>query len=728
MDKEHALLAGLNEAQKTAVTSLSPRLLVLAGAGSGKTKVLVHRMAWLSTTQATPLSRVLAVTFTNKAASEMKKRLTSLLEISGSTLWVGTFHGLCHRILRRHAEAAGLSASFQIIDASDQLRIVERLVREMGLKEVCQAKQVIAFINRQKEEGKRVIKVVPTSLPEMRYWIELYRLYENYCQRQGLVDFSEILLRTYELWCEQESILKEYQERFQHILLDEFQDTNTIQYAWLKKLCTPSSTLTIVGDDDQSIYGWRGAKIENIHRLEHDFCGLATVRLEQNYRSSSEILKAANALIAHNRSRLGKELWTQSSSGEKITLYSALNEIDEARFLVERIRHWKEKGGKYEEAAVLYRSNTQSRVIEQLLRQAGVPYRIYGGLRFFDRAEVKDVLAYLRLLVHEGDDTAFERIVNLPPRGVGDRTLEAIRELTKIHSSAFMSAAKSYCVTLPGGKIQRGLQQFFDCIESLRAQLPLLTLDALVHHVLQQSGLLASLQAGKGEDKQSKIDNLLELTIAAQQFHHSYEEMHGSKKADTTLPLFLSEVALEAQRDSPETEEVKLMTLHAAKGLEFPLVFLAGMEEGLFPHARSQEGHLLEEERRLCYVGITRAMHKLYMTYAQKRAFSGNFEGANQPSRFIEEISPAVFDFASPVSQQILSPRASVSRFSSKKHKRGARDDLPFGIGQRVVHPTFGKGVIIGAEGEGPSTRLHVRFSRGEKWLVLQYAKLEKSV
>lgn len=723
-EAQDAFFADLNGAQYQAVTSEASRLLILAGAGSGKTRVLVNRITWLMTKQEVSAHRILAVTFTNKAAGEMRHRIEKMVGSTTSRLWVGTFHGLSHRILRQHASKANLPENFQIIDADDQLRLIKRLIQERGWDdEVCDPKRACGFINRQKDEGKRANALAPSSLPEIALFTELYRLYEQHCQRSAVVDFAEILLRAYELWRDNPELLTQYRQRFSHILVDEFQDTNTIQYAWLKLLCHEDNNIMLVGDDDQSIYGWRGAKIENIHRFHKDFKDVITIRLEQNYRSTSTILTAANALIANNAARLGKELWTQGTQGERLTLYGAFNEIDESRFIVERIRQWCHGGGSYEDIAILYRSNAQSRVLEQALRQASIPYRIYGGLRFFDRAEIKDVLAYLRLLVNLHDDTAFERVINLPPRGVGERTLASIRDLAKTQQVSLWQAAKAYYPSMAPGRISNGLRQFFECIEDMITQVSSLTLQALTQIVLQRSGLLMYVKTQPGERTQMRVENLHEFVQAASQFHQAFEENEEQEFSHSTeiLPSFLSEVALDAgDREIENESSIKLMTLHSAKGLEFPLVFLSGMEEGLFPHHRClQERSLLEEERRLCYVGITRAMRKLYLTYAEKRAFAG-LSGVNRPSRFIDEIPSQLIEAVN-LNAKIMMPSHSAPVKRSKLD-----DDFPFQLGQRVVHQRFGEGVIVSGDGQGETARVQVNFAKeGRKWLVLAYAKLE---
>lgn len=716
------ILGELNSAQCQAVSSNAKHLLVLAGAGSGKTRVLVHRIAWLMAKERVSPQRILAVTFTNKAAQEMRARIEKMLGMPTGHLWVGTFHGICHRLLRQHYHEANLPNNFQIIDADDQLRLVKRLIRERGWDEQdCDPKRALSFINRQKDEGKRAGNIVSSTIYEISLFIEIYRLYEQHCQRAATVDFAEILLRAYELWRDNSDILAQYQQRFSHVLVDEFQDTNTIQYAWLRLIFSAQNSMMIVGDDDQSIYGWRGAKIENIHRLNKDFKDMVTIRLEQNYRSTSTILAAANALIANNESRLGKELWTQGVQGERLTLYGAFNEIDEARFMVEHIRQWIRGGGSYDEIAILYRSNAQSRVIEQALRQMNMPYRIFGGLRFFDRAEIKDVLAYLRLLVNCNDDTAFERVINLPPRGIGERTLENIRELARSNQFSLWQAVKAYYPTVSAGRISNGLRQFIECIEELITQLDQHDLGQLIQVVLTRSGFLQYVKTRPGERTQAQVENLHELVQAAKQFHQSFEETKSQTQSQAlqSLPDFLSEVALDAgDREVDQEATIKLMTLHSAKGLEFPLVFLAGLEEGLFPHHRSlQERSLLEEERRLCYVGLTRAMRKLYITYAQKRAFAG-LSGMNRPSRFIEEIPSGLIETANINTKVEAIGSASISKLSSK--------DFPFALGQRVRHKRFGEGVIVSGDGQGETARVQVNFvHEGKKWLVLTYAKLE---
>lgn len=716
-------LEALNGAQYQAVTSTAKHLLVLAGAGSGKTRVLVHRIAWLISNYQLSPNRILAVTFTNKSAQEMRHRIEGLLSIPTHHLWVGTFHGLSHRILRQYTKEAGLPEQFQIIDADDQLRLIKRLVKERGWdEEDCEPKRVQGFINRQKDEGKRATHIGPSPFMDITMFTEIYRLYEQHCERTGCVDFAEILLRCYELWQQYPEIRAQFQEKFAHILVDEFQDTNTIQYAWLRMLCGQDNHLMIVGDDDQSIYGWRGAKVENIQRFHKDFSDVVTIRLEQNYRSTNTILQAANALIENNASRLGKALWTQASQGDRIALYGAFNEIDEARFIVDEVQKWRALGGEYEDVAILYRSNAQSRVLEQALRQANMPYRIYGGLRFFDRAEIKDIIAYLRLLSNKNDDTAFERVVNVPPRGIGERTLQAIRAEAQAQTVSLWEAAEHYVATMASGRAASGLRQFFQAVTECLSLLGTMSLSKLVDYLLKRTGLLEHIRLQPGEKTQGRVENLQEFVQASAQFQQTYEETEGEQGDSSlnTLPAFLSEVALDATHNQQEDEQgIKLMTLHAAKGLEFPLVFMAGMEDGLFPHHRTlQDQNLLEEERRLCYVGITRAMRKLVFTYSEKRAFSG-MQGFSRPSRFIQEIPSAMIE---PV---FLNTKVRLPPSATRRSPNRLGADFPFQLGQRVMHPRFGQGVVIAGDGEGEAARVQVNFeSCGKKWLVLSYAKL----
>ncbi|HDO7804584.1 TPA: DNA helicase II [Legionella pneumophila] len=713
-----ALLKGLNEKQRDAVTSPLGNMLVLAGAGSGKTKVLVSRIAWLIEEQHLSPHAILAVTFTNKAAGEMRSRLSSMLSTPTLGLWVGTFHGLCHRLLRRHYKEANLPEQFHILDSEDQARVIKRVILSLNLDpEQWQVKQAQAFINSKKDEGLRPQHINALHYGPTKTLVSIYKAYEDVCQTSGVIDFAELLLRTHELLRDNEEILAHYRERFQAILVDEFQDTNTIQYAWIRLLAGDHTAVLAVGDDDQSIYGWRGAKVENIQQFVHDFKDTHIIRLEQNYRSTAMILNAANALILNNSTRMGKELWTAGSEGEKILVYSAFNELDEARFVTERIGMELNQGASADEIAVLYRSNAQSRVLEEALLRAGIAYRIYGGVRFFDRAEIKDTLAYLRLLVNPNDDTAFERVVNFPTRGIGEKTLDEVRQYARAEQCSLWEASKG--ILQSTGLGQRGslaLAKFIDLIEKLQVVVANKELDEQISDVIQHSGLYAHFSKIKGDKSESRVDNLQELINAAKQFRYEYDE-------EEELPLvnsFLAHASLESgelQADEHE-RSVHLMTLHAAKGLEFPIVFLVGMEEGIFPGRQSiEEPGRLEEERRLCYVGMTRAMRKLVLSYAEVRRQYGR-EEYHRSSRFLREIP-----------QQFLDEVRVKSRSQwpgTTKSKLPVADEVSgITIGQNVQHAKFGQGVVLAIEGSGAHTRVQVKFSEhGVKWLVLAYANL----
>lgn len=727
--EQNPILENLNPHQKEAVESDAQYLRVLAGAGSGKTRVLVHRMAWLICEKGLSPNRLLAVTFTNKAAGEMRNRIEKLVGSSAHSMWVGTFHGLAHRILRQYSEQAHLPSNFQIIDSDDQLRMVKRLIQELNMQEdELDPRRVQGFINRCKDEGKRHRHLGMAQNHETTCMMEIYRAYEAHCDKLGLVDFAELLLRVYELLQDDKDVLNWFHQTFRHVLVDEFQDTNTIQYKWLLAVAGPEASVTIVGDDDQSIYGWRGAKIANIHSFNKDFPKSETIRLEQNYRSTQHILQAANALIQNNEERLGKELWTESKTGDKITLYGGFNELDEARFIIEKIKHWLQNGGATGEIAILYRSNAQSRVLEQALRQNQLPYKIYGGLRFFDRAEIKDALAYLRLLSNLNDDTAFDRIVNVPPRGIGERTMALIRERAQQSDTSLWLAAKELLPELTQGRITKGLTTFFDLVEHLGQVATQKSFGELTKEMLSVSGLVDYIKSQPGERTFAKLENIQELITATTQY--SQEMMHDTKAqseapADMTLPQFLSEVALDAGEKEGESDinSIKLMTLHSAKGLEFPLVFMSGLEEGLFPHHRcAHDQNLLEEERRLCYVGITRAMKKLFITFAEKRTFAGS-SGVARPSRFIKEIPPELIEKMKMEGYSV--PPSSMFNRATRKPKTVTSPDLPYQIGQHVTHPRFGYGTVLAGEGSGDLARVQVNFDKvGPKWLVISYAKL----
>ncbi|NVD08125.1 DNA helicase II [Vibrio sp. JPW-9-11-11] len=717
------LLDGLNDKQREAVAAPLENLLVLAGAGSGKTRVLVHRIAWLmSVEQASPFS-IMSVTFTNKAAAEMRGRIEELMMGSASGMWNGTFHGICHRILRAHYLDAKLPEDFQIIDSDDQQRLLRRLVKAQNLDEKqWPPRQVAWWINGKKDEGLRPNHIDAYHDPVTKTYLQLYSAYQEACDRAGLVDFAEILLRAHELLREKQHIREHYQARFKHILVDEFQDTNNIQYAWLRMMAGPDSHVMIVGDDDQSIYGWRGAKIENIEKFTREFPSVNTIRLEQNYRSTKTILEASNTLIANNTERMGKELWTEGAEGEPISVYSAYNELDEARFAVNKVKEWQDKGGALNDAAMLYRNNAQSRVLEEALIQAGLPYRIYGGMRFFERQEIKDALSYLRLMSNRNDDAAFERVVNTPTRGLGDKTLETIRFAARDRGCTLWQASTALLEeqVLPG-RAAGALSRFVELIQALEDDTFEMSLHEQTDHVIKYSGLFAMYEQEKGEKSKARIENLEELVTATRQFEkpEEAEEM-------TLLTAFLTHAALEAgEGQADEFEDaVQLMTLHSAKGLEFPLVFMVGVEEGMFPSQMSaEEAGRLEEERRLCYVGMTRAMEKLYITYAEMRRLYGQ-DKYHKPSRFIRELPEACLDEVRMKAQ--VSRPASSGRFSQTVVKESF-NETGFSLGARVMHPKFGEGTIINFEGSGPQSRVQVAFNgEGIKWLVTAYAKLEK--
>ena len=718
------ILDPLNDAQREAVAAPSGHLLVLAGAGSGKTRVLVHRIAWLlATREATPFG-VLAVTFTNKAASEMRTRIESILERPVGGMWVGTFHGLAHRLLRTHWRDVDLPESFQILDSDDQLRCIRRVLRDLDVDEQrWPPRQVQGFINARKDEGLRAEHIEDQDDLWAARMLRIYAAYQETCERTGVVDFAELLLRCHELLRDRDDVLAHYRERFRHILVDEFQDTNTIQYAWLRLLAGGAGHLCCVGDDDQSVYGWRGARIENILQFPRDFPDVATVRLEQNYRSSGNILAAANALIANNQGRMGKNLWTDGGDGEPIAVYAAFNDIDEARFIVTRIRQWAESGGRRDEVAVLYRVSAQSRVLEEALLEHGVAYRVYGGLRFYERAEIRNALAYCRLAANRDDDAAFERVVNLPPRGIGARTVDTLRAEAKRRGESLWSATLAVIgEAVAGSRATGALRGFVDLIDELANGFHGITLPEQVETAVESSGLIEYYKREKVDRAQTRIENLEELVTAARQFVFDDAE-EGSREP---LTAFLSHAALEAgEEQGGEWEDcVNLMTLHSAKGLEFPVVFLCGLEEGLFPHGRSSDDPgKLEEERRLCYVGMTRAKRKLCMSYAESRRLHGT-DVYPMPSRFLRELPPERIEQVR-LRGTVTSPgtRIRPGRSGAPAPSHDGPDGLR--LGQRVRHPKFGEGVVLTYEGQGSHARVQVNFkTAGSKWLVVAYANL----
>ena len=733
----YLLLDGLNDKQREAVAAPIGNYLVLAGAGSGKTRVLTHRIAWLIGVENVPESNILAVTFTNKAAAEMRHRIEYTLaqtaedQMSGERLfgmWVGTFHSIANRLLRAHYLDANLPQDFQIMDTEDQQRLIKRLLKLHNIDEKnFPPKHVAWYINAQKDKGKRAKDIDHHNDPNEKKLVEIYRLYQEACDRAGLLDFAELLIRAYELLKHNKLILQRYQQRFQHILIDEFQDTNNIQYDLIHLLAGQTGKVMIVGDDDQSIYGWRGAQVENIQRFLNDYQQAETIRLEQNYRSTGHILSAANELIANNDNRLGKNLWTESGDGDPVEIYCAFNELDEARFVAAQIKQWKEDEGELSECAVLYRSNSQSRVIEEALIQANIPYRIYGGMRFFERQEIKDALAYLRLISNRFDDAAFERVINTPPRGIGERTLETIRQLVRDRQITLWQAIQvAVNEELLSGRAANALLRFVDLINALDQETEQMNLSEQTDFVIKKSGLYEMYQQEKGEKGEVRIENLEELVTATKQFTKPDEAEDLSD-----LTAFLTHASLEAgeAQASPNQDYVELMTLHSAKGLEFPRVFMVGVEEGIFPSGMSFDEGRLQEERRLAYVGITRAKRKLTISYAELRRLYGK-EERHVASRFIEELPEAHI--------REIRLRGNINRATSfvqnntftkqvTKTTASILNDSSWKMGQKVMHPKFGQGTVVNVEGSGEATRLQIAFQgNGIKWLIAKMAPLEK--
>ena len=730
------ILDGLNERQREAVTAPVGNLLVVAGAGSGKTRVLVHRIAFLVEALGASPGGILAVTFTNKAAAEMRGRVERLLEGPARAMWVGTFHGIAHRLLRMHWREAGLPQNFQILDADDQLRLVKRVVRTLDVDEQkWPVRQAVWYINSHKDEGRRAkgVEVADHDVFGMVHR-DIYEAYEALCNQGGLVDFAELLLRSHELLLTNDDLRAHYRRRFRHLLVDEFQDTNTIQYAWLRVLAAvePGSTLGpgavwAVGDDDQSIYGWRGAKIQNIHDFQTDFAGVDVVRLEQNYRSTSRILTAANALIGNNAERLGKNLWTHSGLGGPILVYSGYNDLDEARFIADRTQRWIEDGGSADDVAVLYRSNAQSRVIEEACLRLDIPYRIYGGLRFFERLEIKNALAYMRLVSQRHADVAFERVVNTPPRGIGGKTVDAIRSLARANGTSMWQASKDGIAQAAfKGRAATTVGAFIKLIDDIAGATEDAPLYEIAEQCIETSGLMAFHSKEGGERGMARKENLEELVTACRQFGRDLvfpvEDSGEEDSQASELDEFLDQAALESGDYQSGGPALQMMTMHSAKGLEFPLVFMAGMEEGLFPNTRSmREPGRLEEERRLAYVGITRAMRQLYLTYAETRRMNG-MQSSNWPSRFLDEVPPECLEE--------VRMGGTVSRPFRAQAGNGAKDlgedHGGLRIGQTVRHVKFGEGIVLQAEGSGERTRVQVNFANaGSKWLMLAYANLE---
>jgi len=717
------LLDELNDKQREAVAAPLSNALILAGAGSGKTRVLVHRIAWLMEVENMAPFSILAVTFTNKAAREMRGRIESLMGRGLHNMWIGTFHGLAHRLLRAHHAEANLPENFQILDSDDQYRLIKRILKAMNLDEKHWApRQIQWYINGNKDEGLRPQHIETHGDHIQQKMREIYAAYQDACDRSGLVDFAELLLRAHELWAKNPEVLAHYQRRFRAVLVDEFQDTNNIQYAWLRMLCSgDNNNIMIVGDDDQSIYGWRGANVDNIQHFLKDFNNPTTVRLEQNYRSTGTILKAANTVIDNNTGRLGKELWTEGSEGEPISVYAGFNELDEARFIVSKIKDWLNQGNALKDCAILYRNNAQSRVLEEALLHEAIPYRIYGGLRFFERQEIKDALGYLRMMNHPHDDAAFERVVNTPSRGIGEKTLSQIRDAARMHNCSMWHAGQLLInENALKGRALNALQSFVLLVSEMAQATLDEPLEKHADVAIRQSGLYAMYQAERGEKAQARLENLEELVTACKQFivPDEAEEM-------TPLSAFLAHASLEAGETQAGNDQdaVQMMTIHTAKGLEFQLVFMAGVEEGMFPsQMTNEEPGRMEEERRLCYVGMTRAMVKLYITYAESRRLYGQ-DKYHTASRFIREI-PA--DCVEEVRLKTTISRPIHNRFSQVT-SHASFEETGFQLGEKVAHRKFGEGIVLNYEGSGEHGRVQVNFDDfGTKWLVLAYAKLEK--
>jgi len=739
-----ALTRDLNPAQREAVTAPPDHRLVLAGAGSGKTRVLTHRVAWLIAVEGVSPQSVLAVTFTNKAANEMRGRIEQLLRLPVRAMWVGTFHGIAHRMLRLHWKEAGLPQNFQILDADDQQRMVKRVMKALDLPEdKYPPKTLTGWINGRKEEAIRPQHIQDTGDYTQRQYVRVYTAYEEQCRRNGLVDFSELLLRAYELCRDVPAIQQHYRTRFRHILVDEFQDTNKLQYDWLRVLAGDRGVLFAVGDDDQSVYSWRGARVENMLHLQRDFLGCEIVRLEQNYRSTGTILRAANGLIAKNSGRLGKNLWTEGREGEAIQLYAAFNEYDEAEFVVNRIREGIDGRRRYSDHAILYRTSAQSRVLEEILIRNRMPYRITGGLRFFERQEIKDALAFLRLLHNRDDDACFERAVGTPPRGIGATTIEKLRLWGREQDISLWAAAKTGGSHI--GRSANAVNSFMQLVEAIAAEGKDLPLSQLTELVIARSGLRDHYRKEKGEQAEGRLENLDELVSAARGFE-LLPLTPGEDLPDMDpLSAFLGHAALEAgeEQAGPGEDSVQLMTLHAAKGLEFPVVFLVGVENGLFPNMRSIEEGNLEEERRLCYVGITRAREQLYISYAEVRRVHG-VEQIGTPSQFLKDIPAETLQETRPrahIVRPAYAPRESAyggygQRSQSYGGGYGASRPAPvkdngpgpggFTLGQRVSHAKFGEGTILSFDGDGDRARVEVRFkTAGNKWLLISVANLQ---
>jgi DNA helicase-2/ATP-dependent DNA helicase PcrA len=723
MDVSH-ILDHLNDQQREAVTSEKKHLMVLAGAGSGKTRVLVHKIAWEVEALNKNPGSIMAVTFTNKAALEMRSRIEELLQAPMIDGWVGTFHGLAHKMLKRFHKEANLSSGFTILDSDDQLRIIKRISKELDLDEASwPARQSQWQINSWKDEGFRNNLVDDKGDFFKETINKIYKEYEALCLRDNLVDFGELLLRSFEVIRDNASVRSFFHSRFQSILVDEFQDTNTIQYNWLLEIASKETSITAVGDDDQSIYGWRGAKVENVDSFTKTFDDTEIIRLEQNYRSTNIILGAANALIENNTERLGKNLWTEKLEGEQIVLYQAYNEQDEARFVADVLKDWMNKGEMYEDAAVLYRSNAQSRALEEALLRSSIPYRIYGGQRFYERMEIKNAIAYLKIIFNHSDNPAFERSISNPTRGVGEKTLAKIRSAAKQYNISYIKAsAKLIDEGSIGGRGGSGLSVYLEFILRCKEFIEDNPLSDLMEEIIKASGLVAYHAKEPGEKGKTRVENLEELVSATTNFEQSIREDKSNKEI---AEQYLDMISLDSgdRQASEHDDAAQLMTLHSAKGLEFKLVLMTGLEESLFPHGRSMENPAqLEEERRLCYVGITRAMEKLYITHAESRRLHGS-DTFNPPSRFLREVPKEFINEIRPRAQTNIP----YNRKDFKETKFEFEEEIGIALGQRVLHKTFGEGVVLNYEGSGESARVQINFDgAGTKWLVMAYAKLEK--
>ena len=715
------IIDGLNEKQQQSVAlDEDINALILAGAGSGKTRVLTHRIHYLVSTKNYHVDDILAVTFTNKAANEMKERLSDLLRRPIGRMWVGTFHSLAHRLLRTHPIEANLSPTFQILDAQDQFRIIKRLMKENGVDETkFPIKKVQWFINQQKDEG-----ILPHEIDAgynffVKQSAKVFDLYEKHCQVNDLVDFAGLLVKSYGLLKNNQSLLEHYQNKFRHILVDEFQDTNRIQYQFIKILHNQTNHVFCVGDDDQSIYGWRGAKIENIQKIENDFKPIQVIKLEQNYRSTGNILSASNALIANNQNRLEKSLWTESGDGDLINVLNARTETEEAQYVVGEIQTQFNQGRNLDECAILYRSNAQSRVFEESLIKQNLNYRIYGGLRFFERAEIKDAMGYIRLIENTSDNIAFERIVNFPTRGIGLSTIEKIRSYANENQTNLFQSSIAIVDSLPS-RAANALQSFIHLIEAISDSSKNLILNEKVDSILLQSGLMSHYANDKSDKAGSKRENLDELVTAATQYVHEEDNEMNETQG------FIALATLDSSGESNQSNQssVQLMTVHSAKGLEFPVVFLVGLEEDLFPSRQSKdEPHLLDEERRLCYVGMTRAMKSLTLSYASRRFLHGQ-SFYSLSSRFLDEIPKSFLNYIKNESTE--NSYQGYEKNTNVSNKMIATSDSIYSIGQVVKHAKFGLGTILNYEGSGDSMRLQINFQKaGTKWLISSYANLE---